>query len=78
MLDPGWPKMAFIERRVANDPTNWWAPDPNCVEAMLRSSGFRVLDRPAHEVYLCQPGHDDGLGIGPLKEEEYRAATQQR
>jgi tRNA (mo5U34)-methyltransferase len=78
MLDPAWPKMAFIERRVAADPTNWWAPNHACVEAMLRSSGFRVVARPTHEVYLCEPtGASDGLGMDELKEEEYRAATQE-
>ncbi len=56
MLDPGWPKMAFIEHRLANDPTNWWAPTHACVEAMLRSAGLRVLERPGHEIYVCEPG----------------------
>jgi tRNA (mo5U34)-methyltransferase len=55
MLDGGWPKMAFIEHRLADDPTNWWAPNHACVEAMLRSSGMRVMARPAHEVYICEP-----------------------
>jgi tRNA (mo5U34)-methyltransferase len=55
MLKPGWPKMAFIEHRVANDATNWWAPNHACVEALLRSSGFEVISRPEHEFYLCKP-----------------------
>ncbi|MBW3600086.1 MAG: TIGR04290 family methyltransferase [Planctomycetes bacterium] len=76
LCDPAWPTMAFIERRVAGDPTNWWAANPSCVEAMLRSSGMRLVTRPAHEVYLCEPGANDGLGIGHLKEDEYLAATQ--
>ena len=41
LLEPGWPTMAFIEHRFAGDPTNWWAPNHACVEAMLRSSGAR-------------------------------------
>jgi len=56
LLDPGWPKMAFLEHRLAADPTNWWAPNHSAVEAMLRSSGLRVVDRPGHEIYLCEPG----------------------
>jgi tRNA (mo5U34)-methyltransferase len=56
MLDPGWPRMAFIERRLAADPTNWWAPNHAAVEAMLRSAGLRVVARPGHEIYLCEPG----------------------
>src|SRR4051812_49257848 len=52
---PGWPKMAFIEHQFSGDPTNWWAPNHAAVEAMLRSSGFKVCERPAHEIYICEP-----------------------
>ena len=55
LLDPGWPKMAFLEHRLAGDETNWWAANHAAVEAMLRSSGLRVIDRPGHEIYLCAP-----------------------
>lgn len=56
LLDEGWPKMAFLEHRLANDPTNWWAPNHAAVEAMLRSAGLQVAGRPGHEIYLCEPG----------------------
>jgi tRNA (mo5U34)-methyltransferase len=52
---PGWPKMAFIERRLAGDPTNWWVPNHAAVEAMLRSCGLRVVQRPGEEIYVCEP-----------------------
>ena len=58
LLDPGWPKMAFLEHRLANDPTNWWAANHAGVEAMLRSSGLQVVARPGHEIYLCAPAAD--------------------
>lgn len=54
-LAPGWPRMAFIEYALAGDPSNWWAPNASAVEAMLRSSGMRVTQRPGHEIYLCEP-----------------------
>jgi tRNA (mo5U34)-methyltransferase len=54
LLAPGWPAMAFIEHELAGDPTNWWAPNAAGVEAMLRSSGLRILDRPGHEMWLCE------------------------
>ena len=60
MLDPGWPKMAFIEKKLAGDPTNWWAPNHAGVDAMLRSTGLEVVERPGHEIYLCKP-RDAGL-----------------
>jgi tRNA (mo5U34)-methyltransferase len=55
LLAPGWPTMAFIERKLANDETNWWAPNAACVEAMARSAGLRVDARPGHEIWLCSP-----------------------
>jgi tRNA (mo5U34)-methyltransferase len=55
LLDPGWPRMAFIEHRFAGDPTNWWVPNHSAVEAMLRSSGMEVHAHLGHEIYLCAP-----------------------
>lgn len=52
--DAGWPRLHFIERRFAGDPTNWWAPNRACTEAMLRSAGFRIEERPVPEVYVCR------------------------
>lgn len=59
----GYPKLHFIEHRYSDDPTNWWVPNRACAEAMLRSSGFRILEHPEEEVYICrvepvQPGID--------------------
>jgi tRNA (mo5U34)-methyltransferase len=51
---PGYPKMHFIEHKYAEDPTNWWAPNRACVEAMLRSAGFAITAHPEQEVYLCR------------------------
>jgi tRNA (mo5U34)-methyltransferase len=55
LAEPGWPKLAFIERALAGDPTNHWAPNHACVEAMLRSAGLEVVERPGHEIYVCRP-----------------------
>jgi tRNA (mo5U34)-methyltransferase len=51
---PGYPKMAFVEHRYSHDPTNWWIPNRACAEAMLRSSGFEIVQHPEEEVYLCR------------------------
>lgn len=53
---PGFPKLHFIERRYAGDPTNWWIPNRACMEAMLRSSGFEIANHPEEEVYICRRG----------------------
>jgi tRNA (mo5U34)-methyltransferase len=74
MLHPGWPKMAFIEHCFFNDPTNWWAPNHAAVEAMLRSAGMRIVVRPGHEIYVCEP--DRGAGAArPWQTTEFHAAV---
>jgi tRNA (mo5U34)-methyltransferase len=55
MLEPGWPRMAFIEHRLAGDPTNWWAPNHACITALLRTAGLQVTAQPGHEIYVCTP-----------------------
>jgi tRNA (mo5U34)-methyltransferase len=49
-----FPKMHFVERRYAGDPTNWFIPNAAAMEAMLRSAGFQPEARPEREVYLCR------------------------
>jgi tRNA (mo5U34)-methyltransferase len=51
--DRAYPRMFFVEHKYAGDPTNWWIPNRACAEAMLRSAGFRILDRPEEEVFIC-------------------------
>jgi tRNA (mo5U34)-methyltransferase len=53
---PGFPKMHFIEHKYSDDWTNWWIPNRACVEAMLRSAGFEVLEHPEQEVFICRRG----------------------
>ncbi|OFZ53147.1 MAG: methyltransferase, TIGR04290 family [Bdellovibrionales bacterium RIFOXYC1_FULL_54_43] len=70
----GWPKMAFIEHAVAGDDTNWWVPNHSAVLAMLRSTGFRKIERVAHEIYLCQPEKRGARGR-EWDLDEWKAAT---
>ncbi len=62
---PDYPKLHFIEHRYANDPTNWWVPNRACVEAMLRSAGFRIEAHPEHEVFICRVA-DRSDGVRPV------------
>lgn len=50
---PSFPAMFFIEHKYAGDQTNWWIPNRGCLEAMLRSAGFRIISHPGREVYIC-------------------------
>jgi tRNA (mo5U34)-methyltransferase len=75
LLEPGWPRAAFVERRLAGDPTNWWAPDAACVEAMVRSAGLRITARPGHEIWLCERDLARNQAR-ELRRAELRAATR--
>lgn len=55
LTEPGWPKMSFVEKCFARDPTNWWVPNHSCIEALMRASGFTILSRPGKEIYICRP-----------------------
>jgi tRNA (mo5U34)-methyltransferase len=54
-FNPEFPAMYFIEERYAGDPTNWWIPNRAAVEAMLRSSGLKIVSRPEAETWICEP-----------------------
>jgi tRNA (mo5U34)-methyltransferase len=67
---PAFPRMYFIEHNYSQDPTNWWIPNRSCMEAMLRSSGFEIVDHPEEEVYICRRGKlsdDQQRAVYPCK-----------
>jgi tRNA (mo5U34)-methyltransferase len=75
MHERGWPKLAFLEHHFAGDPTNWWAANHAGVEAMLRSAGMKVVGRPGHEFYLCEPDPTNPSCVTTWNAAEYRSAT---
>lgn len=75
MMEPGWPKLAFIEHHFAGDPTNWWAPNHAAVVAMLRAAGMRVTGRPHEELYLCEPDPARPSAVRTWDAQELRSAT---
>jgi tRNA (mo5U34)-methyltransferase len=77
LLAPNWPRAAFIEHCLAGDPTNWWAADQGCVEAMARSAGLRIVEQPAHEIWICERDSENDPACD-LRTAELRAATRQR
>ena len=77
MLHPGWPKMAFIEHKLNNDPTNWWAPNEACVEAMLRSSGMEVMHHPGDEILICRKSKENPSVATTWNRSEYLSAIGQ-
>ena len=73
----GWPKMAFIEHKFAGDPTNWWLPNHSGIEAMLRSCGYKIKDRPGHEIYVAQKDPKNESSTKTWNRSEYLSAIQQ-
>lgn len=48
------PAMIFYPTdELNNDPTNWWGPNPACIEAMLRDVGFSII---TYKSYLPNRG----------------------
>jgi tRNA (mo5U34)-methyltransferase len=71
----GWPKMAFIEHRFSGDPTNWWLVSHAGAEAMLRSSGMKIIGHPGHEMYLCEPDPQHPSCVSTWNAAEILSAT---
>lgn len=69
---PGFPCLYFIERKYSGDPSNWWIPNQACVEALLRSAGFRIQNHPEREVYVCRCAEraDRARPVYPRKKQE--------
>lgn len=74
MLDRGWPKMAFIENKLAGDITNWWAPNHGAVMAMVRSCGFKVTNMPLDETYICEKDQNCPSVIDEWDKSEFLSA----
>jgi tRNA (mo5U34)-methyltransferase len=64
-----FPAAYFIEKSYSNDYTNWFIPNRSGAEAMLRSSGLKILAQPEAETWLCEPdgAQRDGEFIADLE-----------
>jgi len=74
LLEPGWPKMAFIENSFTGDPTNWWIANHAGVEALLRSAGLRITGYPGDEMYRCEPNPEAPSCMTTWNRGEYLSA----
>lgn len=75
MQKPAYPVMAFIEKRLAGDPTNWWAPNHQAIISMLRSCGFSVTDMPEDETYVAVKDKSLITDFNTWNYSEYLSAT---
>lgn len=75
MKTDAWPSMAFIENKLAGDPTNWWAPNHQGIISMLRSCGFKVTDMPEDETYLAEKDPNLESSLETWNYSEYLSAV---
>ena len=66
--------MAFIENKLAGDPTNWWVANHQGIVSMLRSWGFHITAMSADETYLAEKDGSLTAALNTCNESEYLAA----
>ena len=74
MKSSAWPSMAFIENKLAGDPTNWWAPNHQGIISMLTSCGFKVNSMPEDETYVVEKDLNLSSSLETWNHSEYLAA----
>jgi tRNA (mo5U34)-methyltransferase len=75
MKQSAWPSMAFIERSLAGDHTNWWAPNHQGIVSMLRSCGFTVAGMPEEETYIAMKDESLNPDFSTWNYSEYLSAV---
>ena len=75
MQEKAWPKMAFIENKLAGDPTNWWAPNHQGIISMLRSCGLKVTAMPEDETYVAEKDPELYSSLDTWNYSEYLSAV---
>lgn len=70
-----WPSMAFIENKLAGDPSNWWVANHQCAQAMLRDCGFNIVAHPEAEIYIARPQQQRTDKRDGWNASEYLSAT---
>jgi tRNA (mo5U34)-methyltransferase len=76
LRDPGWPKTAYLEHPVPGPSGYRWIPSRAGVEAMLRSSGLRIVGCPGPELYVCEPDPDHPSCVSTWNAAELQAALR--
>ncbi|STY29829.1 tRNA (mo5U34)-methyltransferase [Legionella wadsworthii] len=74
LKSPSFPSMAFIENRLAGDPTNWWVPNHQCVLSMLHNCGFEIQEIPEKETYIALKKNDFKADFESWNYSEYLSA----
>jgi len=49
---PDYPRLYFVEKSFNGDESNWWMATKSCLKAMVRVSGFPIIEEIDHPEYL--------------------------
>ena len=55
LKSPSFPRMSFLEGAYRGDLSNWWVPNYEALEPLVRSAGLKVLARPHPEMLVAEP-----------------------
>lgn len=75
MKSEAWPKLAFIEHKLAGDPTNWWAPNHQGIISLLRNCGFKIKEMPEDETYIVEKDLSIKSSLDSWNYSEYLSAV---
>lgn len=75
LKENAWPKIAFLEHKLAGDPTNWWAPNHQGILSMLRSCGLKVTSMPEDETYVAEKDSALHSSLNTWNYSEYLSAV---
>ncbi len=74
LKEKAWPSMAFIENKLAGDPTNWWVPNHQGILSLLKSCGLKVTAMPEDETYVAEKDSSLYNSVTTWNYSEYLAA----
>lgn len=75
--NPAWPKMVFVENKLAGDPTNWWIPNHQGILSMMNNCGFELESSPDDETYFFKRNDKKPAIDKTWNASEYFSATGQ-
>ena len=66
--EPGFPRLHFVEKAYAHDPTNWWGAEPGgCGGACFAVPASKILSRPEKRKLTSAVGlQRDDTAFGPV------------
>ena len=78
LKNPAFPYIAFIEKSLAGDLTNWGIPNHQCILSLLKNCGFSLYKIPEDETYIVFKDHTIIPDFDSWNYSEFLSATGQK